>query len=81
MSRGNTPTAILLDATTFDPPKGDAAALLGLRGLLTQHRIPNTILSQGFPFDPIEKIRRQRTEARALSGFGRVIQVDIEEEV
>jgi uncharacterized protein (DUF58 family) len=81
ISRGNAPTAVLLDATTFDPPNGDPAALNGLRSLLTQHRIPSTVLSQGFPFDPIEKIRRQRTEARTLSGFGRVIQVDVEEEV
>ncbi len=81
LARGNAPTAVLLDSTTFEPPNGDQTALLGVRGLLGQHRIPNTVLAQGFPFDPIEKIRRQRTEARTLSGFGRVIQVDVEEEV
>jgi uncharacterized protein (DUF58 family) len=81
ISRGNAPTAVLLDATTFDPPNGDPAALAGLRALLTQHRIPSNVLAQGFPFNPIDKIRRQRTEARTLSGFGRVIQVDVEEEV
>ncbi len=81
IARGNAPTAILLDATTFDPPNGNTIALLGLRALLTEHRIPNTVLAQGFPFTPIDKIRRQRTEARTLSGFGRVIQVDVEEEV
>lgn len=81
ISRGNAPTAVLLDSTTFDPPSGDPAALAGLRALLTQHRIPSNVLAQGFPFDPIDKIRRQRTEARTLSGFGRVIQVDVEEEV
>jgi hypothetical protein len=72
---------VLLDATTFDPPQGDPEALLGLRGLLTEHRIPSNVLAQGFPFDPIDKIKRQRSELRALSGFGRVIQVDVEEEV
>ncbi len=81
ISRGNAPTAVLLDATTFDPPNGDPAALLGLRGLLTEHRIPSTVLAQGFPFSPVDKIRRQRTESRTLSGFGRVIQVEVEEEV
>jgi uncharacterized protein (DUF58 family) len=81
ISRGNAPSAVLLDATTFDPPNGDVTALLGLRSLLGQHRIPVNVLAQGFPFNPIDKIRRQRTEARTLSGFGRVIQVDVEEEV
>jgi uncharacterized protein (DUF58 family) len=81
ISRGNAPTAVLLDATTFAPPNGEGTALLGLRGLLTQHRVPSTVIEQGFPFTPVDKIRRQRTEARALSGFGRVIQVDVEEEV
>ncbi len=81
ISRGNAPTAVLLDASTFDPPQGNASTLLGLRGLLTQHRIPSNVLAQGFPFDPIDKIRRQRTESRTLSGFGRVIRVDVEEEV
>ncbi len=80
-ARGNAPTAVLLDATTFDPPVGSHQALLGLRSLLAQQRIRSTALEQGFPFQPIDKIRRRRTEARALSGFGRVIQVEVEEEV
>jgi hypothetical protein len=81
IARGNSPTAILLDATTFDPPRGDPQAVLGLRALLAQHRISSTVIAQGYPFRPIDKIRRQRTEARTLSGFGRVIQVEVEEEV
>ena len=80
-ARGNAPTAVLLDATTFDPPTGSPQALLGLRSLLAQQRIRSAVLEQGFPFQPIDKIRRRRTEARALSGFGRVIQVEVEEEV
>lgn len=81
MSRGNAPTVILLDTTTFDPPAGTSEALDGLRGLLGQQRIPNTIVSQGFPFRPLERIRRQRTELKALLGSGRVIPVQVEEEV
>lgn len=81
IARGNSPTAVLLDATTFDPPAGDPQALLGLRGLLAQQRIHSAVLEQGFPFQPIDRIRRRRTEARALSGFGRVIRVEVEEEV
>jgi len=81
VAAGNAPTALILDATTFDPPAGSAAALSGLRDLLAQQRIPSTVLRQGFPFRPIDKIRRQRTEWRTLSGTGRVIQVEVEEEV
>ncbi len=81
MARGNAPTVVLLDATTFDPPGGAPAAVLGLRGLLAQQRIPCTVLAQGFPFRPVERIRRQRTELKTLPGFGRVIPVAVEEEV
>lgn len=81
MAAGNAPTALLLDATTFDPPAGSAGAMMGLRGLLAQQRVPSTVLSQGYPFRPIDKIRRQRTEWRMLSGSGRVIRVEVEEEV
>ena len=81
MVAGNAPTALLLDATTFDPPAGSAGAMMGLRGLLAQQRVPSTVLSQGYPFRPIDKIRRQRTEWRMLSGSGRVIRVEVEEEV
>lgn len=81
MARGNTPSAVLLDATTFEPPQGSADALLGLRGLLSQQRIPSVTIEKGFPFSPIDKIKRRVTEARTLSGFGRVIQVEVEEEV
>lgn len=81
MARGNAPSAVLLDATTFNPPKGASGALLGLRGLLSQQRIPSVTIEQGFPFSPIDKLKRRATEARVLSGFGRVIQVEVEEEV
>ncbi len=81
MARGNAPTVILLDATTFDPPRGNADALNGLRGLLVQQRIPIHVMAQGFPFQPLERIRRQRQELKTLSGTGRVISVEVEEEV
>lgn len=81
MARGNAPIVLLLDATTFDPPTGQAAALAGLRGLLAQQRIPSHVLAQGFPFHPLERIRRQRRELRTLSGTGRVVAVDVDEEV
>ncbi len=81
MARGNAPTAVLLDASTFDPPCGDSAALLGLRDLLARQRIPSHVLAQGFPFRPVERIRRSRRELRTLPGFGRVVPVEVVEEV
>ncbi len=81
IARGNAPNAILLDATTFDPPAGEREILLGLRSLLAEQRIPSYVVAQGFPFRPVERIRRQRQELRTLGGFGRVIQVDVDEEV
>jgi uncharacterized protein (DUF58 family) len=81
MARGNAPTVILLDAPSFDPPSGSPEAVDGLRGLLGQQRIPNTLISQGFPFRPLDRIKRQRTELKALLGTGRVVRVEVEEEV
>jgi uncharacterized protein (DUF58 family) len=81
MERGNAPTVVLLDATTFDPPRGDANALPGLRGLLAQQRISSYVVAQGFPFRPVERIRRRKRELKALPGTGRVIAVDVVEEV
>jgi hypothetical protein len=81
IARGNAPNAILLDAMTFDPSAGERDTLLGLRSLLAEQRIPSYVVAQGFPFRPVERIRRQRQELRTLGGFGRVIQVDVDEEV
>lgn len=81
VSRGNAPTAVLLDATSFDPPAGNENAFVGLRGLLSQQRIPSYVVAQGFPFRPMERIRRQREELKTLPGTGRVIRVEVEEEV
>jgi uncharacterized protein (DUF58 family) len=81
-ARGNAPTAVLLDAATFDVlPGADSGGLLGLRGLLARQRIPSHVLAQGFPFRPVERIRRRRRELRTLPGFGRVIATDVVEEV
>lgn len=81
MARGNAPSVLLLDATTFDPPRGQADALTALRGLLAQQRIPSYVLAQGFPFRPRDRIHRRRRELRTLSGTGRVMEVEVDEEV
>jgi uncharacterized protein (DUF58 family) len=81
IARGNAPVVLLLDATTFDPPTGSQEALAGLRALLGGQRIPVYVLAQGFPFEPIERIRRRRRTLETLPGTGRVIAREIEEEV
>jgi uncharacterized protein (DUF58 family) len=81
MSRGNAPAAILLDATSFSPPNGTTDQFMGLRSLLAQQRIPSYVVGQGFPLQPTERIRRVRQELRTLPGTGRVIQVEVTEEV
>lgn len=81
MARGNAITAVLIDSASFDPPTGSAEGLFGLRSLLAQQRIPSYVVSQGFPFRPIERIRRRRHALKTLAGFGRVVQIEVEEEV
>lgn len=81
ISRGNAPAAILLDATTFSPSQGSADGLIHLRGLLGQQRVPSYVVTQGFPFRSTERIRRVAQKLRTLPGTGRVIQVEVAEEV
>ncbi len=81
LERGNAPAVLLLDSHSFDPPCGTEAGLAGMRGLLAAQRIPHYVLAQGFPFQPVERIRRWRRELKTLPGTGRVIEVSVEEEV
>jgi uncharacterized protein (DUF58 family) len=81
MARGNAPAVILVDSASFDPPRGSEEAVLNLRSLLARQRIPSHLVAQGFPFQPLERIRRQRRELKTLGGFGRVVEVQVEEEV
>jgi uncharacterized protein (DUF58 family) len=81
IARGNAPVALLLDATTFNPPCGTVEGLEGIRAVLAQQHIPTFVLAQGFPFQPIDRIRRHRRVLQTLAGTGRVISVDVEEEV
>jgi uncharacterized protein (DUF58 family) len=81
MERGNAPAVLLLDGTTFDPPCGTVEGLAGIRSLLVSQRIPNYVMAKGFPFRPVERIRRSRRELKTLPGTGRVIEVSVEEEI
>lgn len=81
MARGNAPAVVLVDSRTFQPARGDPSAVIGIRSLLASQRIPSHVVQQGFPFRPIERIRRERTELKTLGATGRVIQVNVQEEV
>lgn len=79
--RGLAASVIWLDPGTFLPehrpdPRGPA-----LHALLTRHAIPVHVITADFPFEIALKIRRKRTEYRVLPGTGRVIRVEVEEEV
>ncbi len=81
LARGNAVKAVLIDSATFAPPLGSSESLFGLRSLFAQQRIGSYVVSRGFPFQPIDRIRRQRRTLKTLGGFGRVVEIDVEEEV
>ncbi len=74
-------SVIWLDPGTFVPPGRPDPHGPVLRALLARHAIPAHTITADFPFEIALKIRRKRTEYRILPGTGRVIQVEVEEEV
>ena len=87
-SQGNALAALLLDAPSFaegvaEANPGDAAvsATATLRSLLAEHGVPSHVIDSGFEFRPVHTITRTRTELRTLSATGRVIRVEVSEEV
>ncbi len=80
-NRGLATSVIWLDPGTFLPPKRPDPRGPSLRALLARHTIPVHVITADFPFEVALKIRRKRTEYRILPGTGRVIQVEVEEEV
>ena len=70
---------ILLDAATFRDET--SAALPALQDLLADHGIPISVIEKGYPFRPLVTIRRKRKVLKTLPGFGRVVEVEVEEEV
>lgn len=82
--QGNAPSALLLDAASFADSQGDARAAgapARLQALLAEHAIPSHVIDSGFEFRPVHRITRTRQELRTLSATGRVIQVEVSEEV
>ena len=73
------PAVILLDAASFrdetDP------ALPALEDLLADHNIPTVVIGKGYPFQPLPLFRRKRKVLKTLPGFGRVVEIEVEEEV
>ncbi len=84
-NQGNAPAVLLLDAPSFaedGAANGDgAAATASMRGLLAEHGVPSHVIDSGFEFRPVHTITRTRTELRTLSATGRVIRVEVSEEV
>lgn len=59
----------------------DAEDAQALRAVLTQLGVPVHVVTADFPFEVALKVRRKRTEYRVLPGTGRVVAVEVEEEV
>ncbi|MEZ4770902.1 MAG: DUF58 domain-containing protein [Caldilineales bacterium] len=86
-NQGNAPAALLLDASSFaqDDATGaeseGSAATAALRAMLAEQGVPSHVIDSGFEFRPVHTITRTRTELRTLSATGRVIRVEVSEEV
>jgi uncharacterized protein (DUF58 family) len=79
MRKDIAPAAILLDPASFDSQ--DVGSVAALRGLLTDQGVPSHVIRKGFPFRPLVRYKRRRVVYKVLSGTGRVIAMDVEEEV
>ncbi len=73
------PAAILIDAASFQ--NAPNPALASVRDLLADHEIPAIVIAKGYPFHPLGMFRRKRKVLKTLPGFGRVVEVEVEEEV
>ena len=81
MRRGIAPAAILLDRASFDGRDQEAGSVAALRGLLAEQGVLSHVIGKGFPFRPLVPYRRQQVVYRVLTGTGRVMAMEIEEEV
>jgi len=81
MRRSIAPAAILLDRASFDGRDGEPGSVTALRGLLAEQGVPSHVIRKGFPFRPLIRYKRRRVVYKVLGGTGRVIAMEIEEEV
>ena len=58
-----------------------AGGLDGLQNLLADYGVFSRTIAQGYPFTPLVSIKRKRKVLKTLFGTGRVITVEIEEEI
>ncbi|MCP4166298.1 MAG: DUF58 domain-containing protein [Chloroflexi bacterium] len=72
-------SALLVDAASFDTARN--GQLESLQHILSDHGVPNHVIAKGYPFRPVVMIKRKRKVLKTLSGTGRVIVVEIEEEI
>jgi hypothetical protein len=82
--RDITTAALLLDAASFTPSSAGGETegdLAGLQNLLADYGVFSRTITQGYPFTPLIAIKRKRRVLKTLFGTGRVIAVEMEEEV
>ena len=73
------PAVLLLDRASFI---GEASREIStFCGLLADHAIPVHVIDKSYVFRPVAPIKRKRTVLKTLSGHGRVVAVEIEEEI
>jgi uncharacterized protein (DUF58 family) len=86
--RGLSLVIVLIDAASFSSHSGkdgkDTASngdrLSKVRSLLAEQGVATYVIAKGYPFRPLIKYRRRRTEYKVL-GTGRVVPYEVEEEV
>lgn len=72
---------MLMDAASFTTQAPEATPRLALLGgMLADYRIPTHLIDRSYVFRPLIPIRRKRTIYKML-GTGRVVAVEVEEEV
>ena len=73
------PAVLLLDRDSFvDQASSEISTFCGL---LADHTIPVHVIDKSYVFRPVAPIKRKRTVLKTLGGHGRVMAVEVEEEV
>jgi len=85
--RGLSLVIVLIDAISFSHSGKDGKdtasngdRLSKVRSLLAEQGVATYVIAKGYPFRPLIKYRRRRTEYKVL-GTGRVVPYEVEEEV
>ncbi len=73
------PAVLLLDRGSFLDQSSPELSAFG--GLLADHNIPVHVIDKSYVFRPVAPLKRRRTVLKTLGGHGRVVPVEVEEEV